>query len=69
MEDKDIVLDEKTKKMILSLKNQVFLLEDKMSSILQTVVNVKFPDSNDIYELSKDGDKLVFIEESKEVVS
>ena len=36
-----------------------------MSAILQTVVNVKFPDSSDLYELSKEGDKLIFIEESK----
>ncbi len=62
MNDKDIILDEKTKAMVSNIGNQMRMLQDKLDSILQTVVNTKYPDSTDTYELSKEGDKLTVVE-------
>ena len=61
-----IMLDEKTKLTVHNLNMQIRLIQDKVSAILQTVINVKYPESDDIYELSNDGSML--IPSSKEAI-
>lgn len=55
----NIILDEKTKKMIIQLFNQIKSLENQIDVILQTVVNTKFPNTDNLYELSEDLSMLI----------
>lgn len=59
--EKDIKLDEKTKKMVASLLSQIKKIEHELDIILQTVVNTKYPNSEDKYELSEDLETLKII--------
>lgn len=61
----EILLDEKTQKNIKNIRSNISVLTNQLEVILQTYVNAKFPDSNDVYELSEDGTKLVMYKEGQ----